>query len=264
MKMIRQNVVFKKTSVDEENFIIRGIFSTAKEDRHGEIIVQEGWKLEQFKNNPVILFVHDHYQPAVAQCIELSVTGSGADAVLEGAIQFAAKEYDFAMTLFKLYAGGFMRAFSVGFQNSIYEIDQENDVVWLKENILHEISCVNVPAAADALAEQKGIDMDPVRRIMTKAARPESERKAEAEKPAATKLEMEDEAVKILSGADKEKLTSAIRALTDALNDGSEPDTAKAEGQVKVEHPARAGGNKKVSVKLINRAIKELLKAKRK
>lgn len=155
-------MIFRIKDIDEENFIIRGIFSTGEEDRQGEIIDQNGWKLDDFMENPVVLFAHDHYQPAVGKVIEITKK----DGQLEGAIQFAAKEYDFAATLYKLYAGGFMRAFSVGFMNDRYEIDQENNRTILKENVLYEVSCVNVPANAMALAFSKGIDVSPVQRFM--------------------------------------------------------------------------------------------------
>ncbi len=161
--LIRQKMTFRIKSVDEEKFIINGVFSTGGEDRHGEIVDQTGWKLEEYKSNPVVLFAHDHYQPAVGKCIDIGMDGSGN---LTGSIQFAAKEYDFAMTLFKLYAGGFMRAFSVGFMNNVYEIDQENDNVILRDNTLYEISCVNVPANAMALAYSKGIDVEPIKKYM--------------------------------------------------------------------------------------------------
>lgn len=243
--IIRQKLLFRTKSVDEENFIIRGTFSTGGTDRDGEIIDQTGWKLEEFMQNPVVLFAHDHYQPAVGKVIELIKDGSGN---LAGAIQFAAKEYDFALTLFKLYAAGFMRAFSVGFQNEIYEIDQEKDQVILRENSLYEISCVNVPANAMALAFSKGIDCAPLEKMQNKTVVVNSEK--------------EKGELKITS-TNKETIRSAIKALTDALNSEAEPDKPKGEVSVKVEHPEQSGGTKKIPVKIINRAVKELLAIKK-
>jgi HK97 family phage prohead protease len=158
-KLVYKNVHFKTTGVDETNHTIKGVFSTGDEDRHDEVVNQNGWKLEEFLKNPVVLFAHDHYQPAIGKIIEL---GKDANGDLAGTIQFAYDEYDFAATIFKLYAGGYMRAFSVGFMNDIIEYDQANDKVTLVENTLYEISCVNVPANAMALAYSKGIDMSPV------------------------------------------------------------------------------------------------------
>lgn len=162
MNLIKKTLLFKANVVDDTNYIIRGIFSSGIEDRQSEVVDQNGWKLEEYMTNPVVLFAHDHHQPAIGKCVEL---GKDAMGNLQGAIQFAANEYDFAKTIFNLYKSGFMRAFSVGFMNDKYEIDQANDRVVLRENTLYEISCVNVPANAMALASSKGIDMAPLERV---------------------------------------------------------------------------------------------------
>jgi HK97 family phage prohead protease len=161
-KLIYKQLYFKSEAPqadDAANYIIRGVFSTGDEDRQGDVVVQAGWDIKEYMENPTVLFAHDHYQPAVGKVIEL---GYNAQGNLAGAIKFAAEEYDFAMTLYKLYAGMYMRAFSAGFANNEYEVDQENDRFILKSNTLYEISCVNVPANAGALAASKGIDMDPL------------------------------------------------------------------------------------------------------
>jgi uncharacterized protein len=102
--------------INDEEFTISGVFSTADEDRHGEIVDQKTWQLDDYLKNPVILFAHDHQQPAIGKCISLFFNEQGN---LEGEIKFAAKEYDFANTIYQLYKGGYMRAFSVGFQNEV-------------------------------------------------------------------------------------------------------------------------------------------------
>jgi HK97 family phage prohead protease len=161
MKKIFKHIPFQVKSFDDDNFIIRGIFSTGDEDRQGEVIDQNGWNLEEYKKNPVVLFAHDHYQPAIGKMVELEIDSEGN---LSGAIQFAAKEYDFAMTIYKLYKGEFMRGFSVGFIN---EGSRDNGgVTVLIKNTLFEVSAVNVPANAMALAYSKGIDVEPLKRIM--------------------------------------------------------------------------------------------------
>ncbi len=150
---------------DEENYIIRGVFSSGQEDRQGDIVVQNGWMLDEFRENPVVLFAHDHWQPAVGMMIDLGFNEKGE---LAGAIKFAAKEYDFAMTLYLLYKGKYMRAFSAGFECIDGGYDQANDIQILKQNILYEVSCVNVGANAQALAVQNGIDISPLSKFMSK------------------------------------------------------------------------------------------------
>lgn len=245
MKLVHKNFNFQIKAVDAEKYVIRGVFSTAAEDRHGEIVDQTGWKLDQYKINPVVLAFHDHQQPAVAQCIELGIDDQGQ---LAGALKFAVDEYDFAKTLFNLYAGRYMRAFSVGFMNNLYEVDQETDQVILRENTLYEISCVNVPANAYALAVSKGIDMEPVDRFM---------KKQNAEMTVTKALELLAEQPNI------DTIKSAITTL-----EGVVSNKALAQGGAKVETPPeRAEGATKmverVPVALVNKAIRELLKAKK-
>lgn len=158
--------IIEKQEGDEANFIIRGVFSTGSEDRQGDIVVQSGWILKEFLTNPVVLFAHDHWQPAVAKIIEL---GFNAEGNLAGAIQFAAKEYDFAMVLYKLYAGGYMRAFSAGFDAAEGGYDEFKNVNVLTSNVLYEISCVNVGANAEALATTAGIDVSPLKKFFNTA-----------------------------------------------------------------------------------------------
>lgn len=238
MKLLQKQIYFKVNGIDEENFIIRGVFSTAAEDRHGEIVDQTGWKLEEYMKNPVVLFSHDHDEPAIGKCIELS-TKTGQ---LEGAIQFAAKEYDFAMTIFKLYAGGFMRAFSVGFMNDKYELNQETEQIILRENTLFEISAVNVPANAMALAYAKGIDMKPLEEQMAGRGKKVEKAVVKEVDPA--------EAVAVITKSNVETIKSAIRTLSEVLN-------ATDKGQTLAN-----SHDKKVSVKTLNVAIRQLLKAK--
>lgn len=256
-QLVRLKSFFKITSIDEEKYVIRGVFSTGDEDRHGEVIDQSGWDVKDFLQNPVIQLFHDCQQFPVAKAIELGMNQEGN---LAGAIQFAVEEYDVAKTAFNLYKNGFMRAFSVGFECLMSEMDPVNDTVVLKKNTLYEISCVNVPANAGALAYSKGIDMKPL-----EAAMKTRDRKAAASHEIELDAMLsEDEAIDVISKADVKTIEKAIRALTDALNAISKPDTAKAEAGAKVERSAHcAGGNKKIPVNVINRALRSLLSVKK-
>ena len=240
-QLLKKAMTFKVKAVDRENYIIRGVFSTDEVDRHGEIVEQSGWKLEEYMSNPVVLFAHDHYRPAIGKMVELS-KDSG---VLEGAIQFAVKENPEAKVIFDLYAERYMRAFSAGFMNDRYEVDEENDVIILKENTLYEVSCVNVPANALALAKSKGMD---VSLLMEK----------KVEEP---KEEPADVAVKTLLATDENTKRKAIKALTEAL----EVFRADTQDRGKKGRTPRhkTGGSQRVSVKVFNRTIRVMLKAKK-
>lgn len=262
-----QNILFKVKSVDTKNYIVEGVFSTEVEDRHGEIVVQNGWILENYLKNPVVLWAHKSDEPAIAKMLELAVkkSASGIDQ-LEGKMQFAVQEYDFAETIFNLIVGGFQNAFSAGFINNRYEIDQDNNKIYLVENELLEVSCVPVPANQLSLAKQKGIDTAKYEKHLD-----DDESDGGEESPSAEDLENlesegddlnESKAIEKISKSNVETIRGAISTLTEVLK-AHEADKAKAEVSKEVEHPANVGGKNKVSVKLLNKAIRELLGVKK-
>ena len=146
------NVTIK--SVDEEKSTLEAIFSTADEDRHGDI-VRQNWDLKMFKKNPVILNSHNYWSATdvIGKAIKIAVS----DGKLSGKIKFAVEENPIAKIIFDLYKGGFLNAFSVGFLPK--EFSDKGEI--LKSELL-EISAVSVPANAYALAKSAGINIKPL------------------------------------------------------------------------------------------------------
>lgn len=236
--------------IDRDNYTIRFIMSTPEVDRHGEVIDQKGWKFDSYLNNPVVLWGHDQSIPAVGKIILLEIVNGN----LEGVVQFAYKESDDAKKLFELYAGGYMNAVSVGFMNWKWMYDEDNDLLTLLENELFELSLVNVPANASALAKAKtkGLDVDVVTRLdktaragddrfknlgeeVTEAkSEDEDEEEVEEEKPVAEvtppakdedKEPGEDEvkaALSVLFKSSREVITASVKELSSRLNDANE------------------------------------------
>ena len=166
MQLRKKVLPIQISEVNEAEGTIKAVFSSGKKYRNGEIIDQTSWILDEFMQNPVVLFAHQDKEPAVGQVIQLGLNHEG---MLEGIIKFAIKEYDFAKTLFNLYAGKFMRAISVGFMPGSEEETDEG--ILLKDNILYEVSVVNIPADALALAKSKGMDLSRVDGITEKEGR---------------------------------------------------------------------------------------------
>jgi len=233
--MLKKLFNTKIKEIDEKENSIRFIFSTDDEDRHGEIVDQKGWDLNEYLKNPVVLFAHDHYQPAVGQVTELRLN---EDSNLEGVIKFAVDEYEFAKTLFNLYKGKFMRAVSAGFINKKYEIDEENDTFTLKENTLLEMSMVNVPANSMALAKSAGIDISSIEKLM-------EDRK--------TKVVLKDADIERIG---KEISTNLNKNLNKGLANITKVETPKGKSKI-------ITGKKKFTTKQINKAVRILLKEKR-
>ena len=140
--------------------------STKDEDRDGEIILPTAFKnLDAYlKNNPVILFGHQHFQPPVGRATAGRVTDKGL--VLD--IVFA--ETEFGKEIKYLFDEGFMNSFSVGFIPRSWDVDGENRRVFTDVELL-EVSAVPVPANAAAnmmrSAKSKGIDLPEVQRLYT-------------------------------------------------------------------------------------------------
>lgn len=139
----------------EEDRVLNMIGSTNLIDRHGEVIDNKGWELENYKKNPVILFAHDSSQPPVAKAIEVGLE--------KGKLKFKIKfpdegVYPFADTIYKLYKGGFMKASSVGFMPIEWKDGDGTEKspwrTYTKAELL-ELSLVPVPANPQALVTSK-------------------------------------------------------------------------------------------------------------
>jgi len=101
----------KAQKTDKER-VLRFIGSDAKKDRDGDIV--DGWKLTEYKKNPVVLFSHNYHEAPVAKTKKVWVDKSTNQLMFE--IQFPeASVSAIGDSLFKLYKGGFMSATSIGF-----------------------------------------------------------------------------------------------------------------------------------------------------
>jgi len=156
------------------------VASTGQTDRMGDIISPDGWYLTNYKKNPVMLWAHDNYSPAVSKAMKIWVENRE----LKAKGVFAPTP--FAQELRTLVENGFLNAVSVGFMPLIedekgnIEIDEksyrranEKELKSIKEGTykddgfvfekqeLLEISWVNVPALPQALvtARKMGLDL---------------------------------------------------------------------------------------------------------
>ena len=160
-KVIR-NFDITKLSFDDEERTITAVASTEIVDRYGDIVVQDGWELENFKKNPVLVWNHDYSRPPLAEIKDIRIE--------DGKLVFSAKfpekgVYDLADTVYELYKRGILKAFSVGFIPKEYEPNDNGGYTYKKQELI-EISAVTIPANPEALvmafkayfdAEQKAV-----------------------------------------------------------------------------------------------------------
>ena len=124
---------------DDGGVEIKGSASTNALDRAGDIIETEAWMkggLENFKNNPIILFNHNYDKP-IGRAKDLQVTDSG--------LEISAKISKAAGDVTQLIKDGVLGAFSVGFRCKDSEYMTETDGYKIKDAELFEVSVVSVP-----------------------------------------------------------------------------------------------------------------------
>lgn len=289
MKTFRKQFEITVKGVDRETKTLRAVFSTQDRDRHGDVVMQNGWDLKNFLRNPVILNSHRYGDATetVGRAINLQ-TSSGQ---LEGEIQFAVDENPKAKVIFDLYAGGFLKAFSVGF----IPLEFKNDDPWsgeiLKAELL-EISAVSVPANAYATAKQKGVDVEA---LEDKDIEPEPETEPKPSEdedtgedtPTDPKPEpqgdgsdaggsTEAKQIENLSPKARKHLAEAINTLQKFLEEGTveEPAVIVEEKKATQKSPLEFGKHKKVETRakrvtaksknrVLNQIIRNIVKAKK-
>ena len=124
---------------DDGGVEIKGSASTNALDRAGDIIETEAWMkggLENFKNNPIILFNHNYDKP-IGRAKDLQVT--------DGGLEISAKISKAAGDVTQLIKDGVLGAFSVGFRCKDSEYMTETDGYKIKDAELFEVSVVSVP-----------------------------------------------------------------------------------------------------------------------
>lgn len=141
--------------------------SSAAVDRMGDTIKVEGWKLEAYRRNPVVLWGHDASDFPVARSPKIWIEGDK----LKAEADFVPKENTatglHAEGILQLYKGGFLSAVSVGFNPLKYAFTDDPKrrfgIDFLEQELL-EFSCVTVPANAEALIEGRaaGINVTPM------------------------------------------------------------------------------------------------------
>ena len=139
-KIFHYTSTFKSLGEQDDGSIdIKGSASTNGLDRAGDIIEADAWTkggLENFKNNPIILFNHDYNKP-IGRATGLEVNDKGLD--------ISAKISKAAGDVKDLIKDGVLGAFSVGFRVKDADYMTETDGYKIKDAELFEVSVVSVP-----------------------------------------------------------------------------------------------------------------------
>ena len=151
-------------SIDTAARTVRHWISRESVDRVGDVLVADGCNPAKFVANPVVLWAHDNKILPIGKAVDGSLIKIQGDGV-EATTQFA--EHGLAADVFDLYAGGFLKAFSVGFRATALgerAEGQRGDTITGWD--LMEYSAVPVPAHADALVKAAGEGSDLAGRML--------------------------------------------------------------------------------------------------
>ena len=140
-KIFNLTSTFKSVEPNEDGSVnIKGYASTNDTDRAGDVINKEAWEkggLDNFSNNPIILFNHDYNKP-IGRATSLETDEKG--------LKITANLSKSAGDVTNLVKEGILRAFSVGFRVKDADYMESGDGYLIKDAELFEVSVVSVPA----------------------------------------------------------------------------------------------------------------------
>lgn len=141
-----------QAQADPEGSPMRFTASTEGVARDGLVISAEGWKLENYRKNPVVLWAHDYLgrNLPIGKAVNVTVEGDRlmADVVFDPADEFARQ-------VERKYRSGFLNAVSVGWETKLIEPSKDGKSARVAEAELLDISGVPVPGDPDALMERE-------------------------------------------------------------------------------------------------------------
>jgi len=162
-----QTIVRKQAIANAEDVGQRQIkftISTGDVDRENDRLRSDGWVLNAYRKNPVVMFAHDYKQLPVARAVSIEEH----EGTLVSTAEFATADLNpFADTVYRMIKGGFLNAVSVGFRPQKFkstERDNGQQGFDFEEQELLEYSVVPIPANPHALiaASKDGIDVEPI------------------------------------------------------------------------------------------------------
>lgn len=129
------------------------VASTDAVDSYEEV-VEQSWRLDRFKSNPVVLFGHRSRELPIGIATRCEIVNGQ----LECTLRFVTEDKNpLAEQVWKMVRDGELRAVSVGFVPATVRVEKRDgrDTYVLADNELHEISVVPIPANPEALSKMK-------------------------------------------------------------------------------------------------------------
>jgi len=154
--LTRKQYIAKTIDIDEDERTAKVVISTDTVDREHEVLIPRGAEFEHYLKNPVVLWAHNYQQPPIGRALWVQKSLHK----IEAKMQFAPTEK--AEEVYQLFKGGYLNAFSVGFQPIDHHQPTPDEIKkkpeWANANRIYdkwslwEFSAVPVPANPEALA----------------------------------------------------------------------------------------------------------------
>jgi hypothetical protein len=150
VKSLDIGAIEKLRKAKDENGTFDVIISTEDLDRAGEIVRQDGWELNNYKNNPIVLWGHDYYSLPIGVCTETYKTNvHGVPATGAKGVFYPADINPLAQQVRRMYEFGVKSGVGVGCTTSVgfipKEFDEDNQRIITRAELL-EFSFVPIPA----------------------------------------------------------------------------------------------------------------------
>lgn len=166
---LRKDFVSIVEDIDDRK--VRFTISTGTIDRDGDTVAVDGWQLDAFRANPVVLWGHDARNLPIGRCVEIGSDGAALKALVEFVPADMPERGMFAEAVLRMCRTGFLSATSVGFRPLAFELakDRMDDDDWFPpldftSQELMEFSVVSIPCNPEALidgGERRGLVTPP-------------------------------------------------------------------------------------------------------
>lgn len=144
----------------EKDRTLSFVISDGKIDRDGDTISIDGWDIENYLKDPVMLWAHDYRLPPIGRAVSVTVAGKK----LKALDKFMDADLSpFADQIYRMYLDGWLHATSVGFLPKKWKPSEDEKrrygIDFIEQELL-EHSAVPVPSNARALIEGRGAVAD--------------------------------------------------------------------------------------------------------
>jgi HK97 family phage prohead protease len=145
----QDSIIVEKELNDTERTLTQYI-STKTLDRGKDVMTPDGVMLDDYRKNPIVLFMHDYKLP-IGRSLWQKPDSKGVLAKTKfGTVPFADDVYS-------LHKEGILNGWSIGFKPKEWTFDRDANITTYKKWELYEYSSVTVPMNQDALDEAKSI-----------------------------------------------------------------------------------------------------------